>query len=78
MTQAKQLDGGQSNTVDMDLLKEQKEWLISVAEVVHEWHGDEPPKWCPEMEGLLSLLDYIQDHLEDEGAVFLFPLHDPG
>ena len=54
-----------SNTVDLDQLKKQKQWLVELPE---PHHGSD------ELEGLLNFLDYIQDQLEDNGYVRLVEL----
>ena len=62
-----------SNTVNRELLRGQLLYLVN-----------ELPE-CEEVQGVIHLLEYIQDHIDDEGAVTLVwaregaaqPLHKP-
>lgn len=62
-----------TNTVNREMLREQLLYLVS-----------EVPA-CEEVSGVINLLEYIQDHIDDEGGVTLVwaregaarPLHKP-
>ena len=62
----------QSNTVDLEMLKRQKQWLVEAGAQLEQAgllvDSDD------HLHGLLSLLDYIQDQLEDNGYVRLVEL----
>lgn len=48
-----------NNTVNREMLREQLLYLVN-----------EVPR-CDEVQGVIHLLEYIQDHIDDEGGVTL-------